>query len=163
METIETIIPDTKGNHLVVVLTFYDNSYKENTLLVSSDIYDIDIADISIEKLDLDKPLHFSALYSLSSWLLDQFAMFPNAVFTFICSTDPLNTNHTNIFPEEYRWRLFNRLSERCLKDISRNNIQIKDFIVGPDGYQSYARVYFRERHKQVVQFVSQQLEVKYH
>lgn len=31
MESIETLIPDNEGNHLVVVLTFYDNSQKTDT------------------------------------------------------------------------------------------------------------------------------------
>lgn len=61
MESVETLIPDNEGNHLVVVLNFYDEEQKADTFQIPSEFADVDIADIEIEKLCLDQPLGLSA------------------------------------------------------------------------------------------------------
>lgn len=60
MESIETLIPDNEGNHLVVVLNFYDDSQKTDTFLIPPEFAQLEIADIAIEKLNLDQPLRLS-------------------------------------------------------------------------------------------------------
>ncbi len=107
MDSIEILIPDNEGNHLVVALSFYDNSIKSETFQIPEEFEGIDIADISISKLDIDKPLSIRAFFQMCEWLISQFTTFPNAVFSFICSTDPLDTNHPDISSEQYRWNLF--------------------------------------------------------
>ncbi len=103
MESIETLIPDNEGNHLVVVLSFYDNIEKLDTFQIPQEFIELDIADISINKIDLEKPLHLRAFNKMCQWLIDQFIIFPNSVFSFICSTDSLDTNHSDIASEQYR------------------------------------------------------------
>ena len=48
MESIEAIIPDNEDNHLVVVLSFYDNNDKVGTFQIPEEFEDLDIADIAI-------------------------------------------------------------------------------------------------------------------
>lgn len=107
MESVETLIPDNEGNHLVVVLNFYEDSQKADTFRIPHEFTELEIADIAIEKLYLDQPLRLRAFYRMCQWLIEQFVQFPNAVFSFICSTEPLETNHSSIAPEQYRWNLF--------------------------------------------------------
>ena len=107
MESVETLIPDNEGNHLVVVLNFYEEDQKTDTFQIPSEFSKLEIADIAIEKLNLDQPLGLRAFYRMCQWLVEQFEQFPNAVFSFICSTDSLEINHKGIAPEQYRWNLF--------------------------------------------------------
>lgn len=51
METIETLIQDNEGNHLVVVLYFYDDNDKIGTFQIPQEFTGLDIADININKL----------------------------------------------------------------------------------------------------------------
>ena len=39
MESIETIIPDNEGNHLVIVLSFYDDNDKTGTFQIPQNLY----------------------------------------------------------------------------------------------------------------------------
>ena len=63
MESIETIIPDNEGNHLVIVLSFYDDNDKTGTFQIPQEFVELDIADISIDKLHIDLPLNLSAFF----------------------------------------------------------------------------------------------------
>lgn len=98
MNTIETLIPDNKGNHLVVVLYFYD---------------------------EIDK-------------------------------------RHTFHIPEEYRWKLFEALYHRSLKRLQSLDINSISIIVGPEGYQADARIFYRPRHSSIVHIVESHLKNKY-
>ncbi|MDE7402877.1 MAG: hypothetical protein K2M87_05655 [Muribaculaceae bacterium] len=140
MESIESLIPDNEGNHLVVVLSFYDDTQKLDTFQIPSEFINLDIADISIAKLNLDAPLGLRAFYQMCHWLIDQFTQFPDAVFTYICSVDPLATNHNMIAPEQYRWRLFEAFYQRFLNKLNSLGIEAKDIVVGPEGYQTFAK-----------------------
>lgn len=162
MESVETLIPDNEGNHLVVVLNFYDDSQKAETFLIPIEFTELEIADIAIEKLSLDRPLGLGAFYKMCRWLLEQFMQFPNAVFSFICSTDPLTTNHNNIAPQQYRWNLFEYFYHHNINLLNRHGIESKDIIVGPEGYQSFARVFYRTAHAPVIHLVVAHLEHKY-
>lgn len=53
MDSIETLIPDHGGNHLVVVLCFYDDTDKVSSFQIPEELTDLDIADISISKLEV--------------------------------------------------------------------------------------------------------------
>lgn len=162
MESVETLISDNEGNHLVVVLNFYEDSQKTYTFQIPSEFTELEIADIAIEKLDLDKPLGLRAFYEMCEWLIKQFVQIPNAVFSFICSTDPLTTNHANIAPEQYRWDLFEVFYRRNLGRLRQLNIESKDIIVGPEGYQTFARVFYRASHAPVIHLVIDHLGSKY-
>ena len=59
MGNTENIFSDNRGNQLMVALYFYDKYEKINTLKIPEEYADIEIADISIEKIELDKPLHY--------------------------------------------------------------------------------------------------------
>ncbi len=163
METAETLIPDNEGNHLVVVLNFYEDSQKIDTFRIPPEFTELEIADISIEKLYLDQPLGLRAFYGMCQWLVEQFLQFPKAVFSFICSTDPLETNHSSIAPEQYRWNLFEYFYQYNIDRLKEIGIESKDIIVGPDGYQSFARVFYRVSHAPIIHLVIAHLENKYH
>lgn len=163
MESVETLIPDNEGNHLVVVLNFYDDSQKTATFRIPSEFTELEIADIAIEKLYLDQPLGLRAFNGMCQWLVEQFVQFPNAVFSFICSTDYLETNHRFIAPEQYRWNLFEYFYLHNLDKLKKLGIESKDIIVGPDGYQSFARVFYRTSHAPIIHLVIAHLENKYH
>lgn len=159
MESLEIVIPDNEGNHLVVALDFYDERYEISTLHIPAEYSDIEIADISISKLDLDTPISIRAFDELSRWLIRQFDLHDNAVFTFICSIDPLETNHS-ILPEEYRWRLFDKLYRRaCVNYGLRVNVQ--DVVIGPDGFRSGARAFYRDRQSPIIHLVVDHLKEK--
>ncbi|MDE6370208.1 MAG: hypothetical protein K2K92_01810 [Duncaniella sp.] len=162
MESIETLIPDNEGNHLVVVLSFYEDYEKTGTFLIPHELAGLDIADISIKKLDSDKPLNIKAFFKMCQWLIEQFMMFPNAVFSFICSTDPLVTNHSEITPERYRWNLFDCLYKRNITRLQALGVMTEDIIVGPDGYQTFARVFYRTNCAAVIYLVANHLDNKY-
>lgn len=162
MESIETLISDNEGNHLVVVLYFYDDSDKSNTFQIPDGFSDLDIADISIRKLDLDKPLALGALYRMCNWLMEQLMLFPNAVFSFLCSFDPLTTHHRGLAPEQYRWLLFERLSQRYQPQLEKAGINTQEFIVGPEGFRTYAKVFYRDRHSPIIHIVVSNLTSKY-
>ena len=118
----------------------------------------MEVVDISITKAYVDKPIHYSAFFHMSSWLLQEFQMHENAVFTFICSTDDLDTNHPLILPQDFRWALFDKLYKRR-RDIS--HIRIKDIVVGPEGYQALGRVFYRDRHAPVINIITAYLNDK--
>jgi len=163
MESVETLIPDNEGNHLVVVLNFYEDSQKADTFQMPPEFAELEIADISIEKLYLDRPLGLRAFHRMYHWLLEQFVQYPNAVFSFICSTEPLETNHKNIAPEKYRWNLFEYFYKHHIDRLKELGIESKDIIVGPDDYQSFARVFYRTSHAPIIHVVIAHLENKYH
>ena len=162
METIETLIPDNEGNHLVVVLYFYGNYDKTTTFQIPEGLIDLDIADININKLYLDKPLRLRAFFDMSNWLLKQFLLYPNAVFSFICSTDPLKNNHKKFTPEYYRWTLFEKLYQRKFLELIDSGIRSKDIIVGAQDCQTFARVFYRDRHAPIIHIVIDHLTNKY-
>lgn len=162
METIESLIPDTKGNHLVVVLYFYEDRDKEASFSIPQEFSRLDIADINIRKLDEKKPLAPVAFFRMSKWLLEQFLQYPNSVFSFICSTDELDVRHATLKPERYRWELFECLFRRIAAALEMHGIRSKDIVVGPDGCQTYAKVFFRDRHSPVVHIVAAHLADKY-
>ncbi len=162
MESIETLIPDNEGNHLVVVLYFYDDTDKTGIFNLPDEFADLDIADININKLSIQKPLRLSAFFEMCRWLKQQFLLYPNAVFSFICSTDPLTTRHTDISPERYRWNLFENLYRRNLQSLSAHGINSIEITVGPDEFRTYARVFYRDKHSPIIHLVVAHLNSKY-
>ena len=162
MEPIETLIPDNEGNHLVVVLSFYEEAQKSDTFNIPTEFANLEIADISIQKLDLNRPLGLGAFFKLCDWLTEQFLHFPDTVFSFICSTDPLITNHPTLAPSLYRWRLFESLYDRQIMKLNHLDIQSKNIIVGPEEYQTYAKVFFRNSQAPIIHLVIAHLNSKY-
>ncbi|MDE5750327.1 MAG: hypothetical protein K2H87_06130 [Duncaniella sp.] len=162
MESIETLIPDDEGNYLVVVLYFYDERDKSHTFQIPEELSELEIADININKLDIDRPLHFRAFYRMCRWLIEQFMLFPNAVFSYICSTDTLETRHGDIEPERFRWQLFETLFGRYSNHLSDLSILNKELMVGPEGFQTYAKVFYRSKHSPVINIVISHLTNKY-
>lgn len=151
---IEELIPDNEGNYLLVALDFYDLYYKLNVLRIPEEFSDIEIADISINKIDLDAPLHHRALFKMCDWLLSQFNRI-DGVFTFICSIDDLKTNHGDVLPQEYRWRLFNLLYLRAKSQSNFSSICIRDLEIGPEGYRTYARAFYGQSKLPIVNLIT--------
>jgi len=162
MVSVETIIPDNKGNHLVVVLYFYDDNDKTETFQIPKEFAELDIADVNINKLEIDKPLGLRAFFGMCQWLMEQFLLYPNAVFSFICSTDPLDVRHSDIRPEQYRWNLFELLFTRNKNRMSELGIHSKNIAVGPEGCQTYAKVIYRDKHLPIIHLVTAHLDSKY-
>ena len=142
----------------MVALDFYDNSYKQDTLQIPEEYSYIDIVDINIGKVYLDKPINPAAFFRMSAWLLQLFKTYDNVVFTYICSIDDVISNHNNIAPQLYRWTLFDRLFQR-IKPIA--NIEVQDVIVGPEGYTTYGRAFYRNSHAPIIYIVSAHLQEK--
>ncbi len=155
MQSLEQTFSDIGGNHLLVALYFCDNDYKLQTLNIPEEYANIDIVDINIEKAYLEKPIHPAVFFKMSSWLLEVFEKYDNAIFTFICSTDDLDTNHSGILPQTYRWKLFNCLFHRFR---SKCEVNIQDVIVGPEGYQTYGRAFYRNQHSPIIHIVASHL-----
>jgi hypothetical protein len=162
METIETLIPDNEGNHLVVVLYFYDKEDMVSTYQIPVEFTELDIADINITKLDLKKPVRIRAFFEMCRWLWEQFMLYPNAVFSFICSTDSIETRRPDILPQQYRWNLFENFYMRYNSKLNELGIHSKDIVVGPSGFQTYARVFYRDRHSSIIHLVISNLNDKY-
>ena len=162
MDTIETLIPDNKGNHLVVVLYFYDNANKLNTFQIPPEFHDIEIADININKLDIHHPLSLSAFNRMCDWLIEQFLLYPHSIFSFICSLEPLTTHHNQLSSEQYRWSLFEILFKRNISRLEKLGIHSKKIIVGKDDYQTDARVFYRDKHAPIVHIVESHIKEKY-
>ncbi len=158
MESIEQTFSDNKGNHLLVALYFYDNDYKQTSLHIPDEYADVEVVDIDIEKTFREKPIHPVVFFRMSSWLLQQFNDHENAVFSFICSTEDLATNHPDQSPQSYRWNLFDRLYRRMAQ---KAEINTQDVIVGPDGYQSFGRAFYRDRHASIIHIVAAYLQEK--
>lgn len=162
MEAIETVIPDNEGNLLMVALNFYDDKAKIDTFQIPPEFNELIIADISISKMYIDKPLHIRAFNRMCNWLFEQFMIFPNSVFSFICSTDDLETHHPSVSSETYRWRLFEFFFQRNLNKLYRLGIESKDIEVGPQGFQTHARVFYYSKQAPIIHLVTQHLENKY-
>ena len=65
-------------------------------------------------------------------------------------------------YPEEYRWKLFEALYHRSLKRLQSLDINSISIIVGPEGYQADARIFYRPRHSSIVHIVESHLKNKY-
>ena len=158
MECIEHKFSDKEGNHLLVALCFCDDDYKLSSLHIPEEYAEIKVIDINITKAYVEKPIHFSVFFKMSSWLLQEFEKHEDAIYTFICSTDKLATNHPAFLPQEFRWNLFDRLYQR---QANTSNIKIQDVAVGPEGYQSLARAFYRNRHKPIINIIVNYLQEK--
>ena len=158
METINNIFSDKEGNHLLVALCFCDEGYKRDTLHIPDEYSDIKVIDISITKAYVEKPIHFSVFFRMSSWLLQEFEKHDDTVYTFICSTEELDTNHPFFLPQEFRWELFDKLYRR---QSGTAQINIQDVVVGPEGYQSLARAFYRDKHAPIINLIAAYLQEK--
>lgn len=143
----------------MVALDFCDDDYKQNTLNIPEEFSDVDIVDINIEKVYIDKPISAAVFFRMSAWLLLQYNIHDNAVFSFICSTDELhNVNPRALSPQMWRWTLFDRLFHR-VKD--KRDINLQDIMVGPDDYITYGRAFFRAKHAPIIHIVCAHLQEK--
>jgi len=158
MESIEQRFSDKEGNHLLVALYFCDDDYKRNSLHIPEEYADIKVIDISITKVYVERPIHFSVFFKMSSWLLQEFERHEDAVYTFICSTEELDTNHPNFLPQEFRWKLFDRL---YIRQANTSHINVQDVIVGPEGYQSLGRAFYRDKHAPIINVIVAYLQEK--
>ena len=144
----------------MVALDFYDEAYKQDTLRIPEEYSAVEIVDINIEKVYLDKPVNQAVFFRMSAWLLEQFKAYDNAIFTYICSTDEIISNHGDIAPQMYRWTLFDRLFQRAKPAAG---IMIQDVMVGFDEYTTYGRAFYRIPHAPIIHVVSAHLQEKYH
>lgn len=162
MDPIKQTFSDNEGNHLLVALYFCDDEYKQESLHIPEEFSTVEIVDIDITKAFIDKPIHYNVFFRMSRWLMMQFKLHENAIFTFICSTDELNSNHKDLLPQNYRWQLFDSLFKHQKKELAGNeNINITDVIIGPVGYQTFGRAFYRTKHTPIVHIVSSYLDEK--
>ena len=98
----------------------------------------------------------------MCKWLIEQFILYPKTVFSFTCSTAPLETNHGFLQPEKYRWSLFECLYQRIRPTLQEIGINSNDIVIGPEYYQTDARVFYRNRHAPIVHIVESHLKDKY-
>lgn len=56
---------------MVVVLYFYDDRDKNLTFQIPQEFIDLDIIDINIKKLDMQRNVANHAFYKLCDWLLE--------------------------------------------------------------------------------------------
>lgn len=162
MEPIKQTFSDNEGNHLLVALYFCDNEYKLDSLHIPEEYSNVDIVDIDITKAFVEKPIHHNVFFRMSAWLMKQFESHENAIFTFICSTDDLNSNHKDLLPQKYRWRLFDTLYRyQQRKSGFKDSINTMDVIIGPIGYQTFGRAFYRAKHTPIVHIVSDYLQEK--
>ncbi len=143
---------------LLVALCFYNAEYKQDVLSILEEYLNIRIVDISITKVYVDKPIHYSVFFKMSTWLLEEFDKHRDIIFTFICSTEDLNTNHPDILPQEFRWRLFDKLYQRQASNLQ---IMVQDVVIGPEDYQSLSRAFYRDRHIPIINLISTYLQEK--
>ena len=158
MNSIKETFSDNEGNHILVALNFYDELDKRSTLQIPEEYADIEIVDINISKVHLDKPINHAMFFKMSTWLLHQFESHKNGIFTYICSTDDVISNHGDILPQMYRWTLFDRLFRRLR---IAHHINVQDVIVGPQGYTTYGRAFYRDIHAPIVYIVTAYLQDK--
>lgn len=158
MKSIEAAFYDKEGNHLMVALDFYDDDYKQNTLQIPEEYSDIEIVDINIEKADLKRPISCAAFFKMTTWLVEQFKTHENAIFTYICSISELETNHKGINPQEYRRDLFDALLQRVIKNAQFN---VQDIVLGPEGFLTFGRAFYRDRHSPIVYIATSYLKEK--
>ena len=158
MKSINQRFSDNEGNHLLVALCFCDDDYKRDTLHIPEEYIDVEVVDISITKAYVEKPIHFSVFLRMSSWLLQAFEKNQNTIYTFICSTEELETNHPNFLPQEFRWELFDKLYKR---QDNIPHIHVQDVVVGPDGYQALGRAFYRDNHIAIINLITAYLEEK--
>lgn len=71
MDSIENTFSDNEGNHLMVALDFCDDDYKQDSLNIPTEYSDVEIVDIGIEKVYLEKPINPIVFFQMSSWLLE--------------------------------------------------------------------------------------------
>ena len=98
----------------------------------------------------------------MCQWLIDQFEKLPNSIFTFICSTEEIKTNHPNLSSVQYRWRLFEFLYHKYKSNLKAMGIESRDIIIGPEGYQTFARVFYRLKHAPIIHIVIANIQSKY-
>lgn len=158
MESIERTFSDNEGNHLLVALCFCDDDYKRDTLHVPEEFLDIEIVDIETTKAYVDKPIHYGVFFKMSSWLIEQFDVHRDAIFTFICSIDELETNHPGDLPQTYRWNLFDRLYQRYSE---KAGVNVQDVVIGPEGFRSFGRAFYRDCHAPIIHIVTAYLQEK--
>ena len=150
--SIKTTFSDNEGNHLLVALDFYTDYYKQQTLHIPEEYCYIEIAEISITKFDVDKPIHPAVFFKMSTWLLSQFQDLHNVVFTYICSTDELTTNHAHHNSQTYRMNLFDSLLQRkCLP----NTIKYQDVVIEMDGEnETYGRAFYTDMQAPIIYII---------
>ena len=162
MDPIKKTFSDNEGNHLLVALYFCDDEYKQESLHIPEEFSKVEIIDIDITKAYIDKPIHYNVFFRMSRWLMKQFILNEDAIFTFICSTDELNSNHKDLLPQNYRWQLFDSLFKHQQKEsVCNETINTTDIIIGPIGYQTFGRAFYRTKHTPIVHIVSSYLEEK--
>lgn len=161
MQHEETLISDNEGNYLVVALDFYDYDYKISTLSIPEEFCYIDVVDINIRKLILNMPLGYVAMSKLIRWLIAQF-IDSNAIFTFVCSIDPILSRHKDMQPELYRWKWFDSLYKRASQAGLTAGINVQDVIFGPEGYKSYSRAFYSQAQAPIVHLLASHLTSKY-
>lgn len=156
--TLEKEFSDNRGNHLLVALNFCDDEYKRISFQIPEEFLDIEVVDIVIEKAQPDRPLHFVALFKMAQWLTEQFHVWDNAIFTFICSMEELESNHHDIKPHLYRWKLFDLLFRRVCNN---DEIHFRDAEIGSGDFQTFGRAFYHQKHAPIIHIIADYIKEK--
>ncbi len=159
MSSIQNVFSDNEGNHLLVALDFCDDIYKLNALNIPEEFADTQIIDINIGKVYVNQKIHFSVFFKMSTWLMEQFQKYPDAIFTYICAIQELPNNHPQLNPQQFRWQLFDALSNRILRNA---DIQTQDVIIGSGEYQTFGRAFYRLSQAPIIHLVTANIKDKY-
>jgi hypothetical protein len=163
MQEITYRIPDKKGNQLLVALLAYDNQEKINELQIPEEFADVDIIEVSITKEYVDQPIEPVVFLRLTTLLLREFNKRHNAVFFYQVSFEEnLQQHHSNLRDVDYRASLFDLLQQRVQNSVEAADILVCDSEVGVEEYSNPIRIYFRERHRSIVQCVAENVARKY-
>ena len=141
----------------MVALDFCDDQYKLLALNIPEEFANVEICEISIEKYYLDKGIHFSAFFKMGTWLLEQFNLHPNAIFTYVCALGDLQTNHSAYRPQFYRWKLFNTIQNRLKFD----GVLVQDVVIGEGDNCIYAKAFYRDCHRPIIHLITTYLTDK--
>jgi len=157
-------IKNTKGDHIMVALSYYD---AESVRVFTSDplILTLIFYDVTLVRKSGEGYVGNEVLFAVSDILAKFMEENEDAVLCFYCDANTdLQRHHTNLLPQEYRSRLFSRMFERYMKahklsGFINHRLKIED----PDNIQNkqFAHFICREEHKEAVMAIGSLLMEK--
>lgn len=157
-------IKNSEGDHVMVALSYYD---AETVSVFTTDLATLTLVfyDVTLIRKAgsgyVDKKILFTISDILARFLLEN----EDAVLCFYCDaeTDVLR-NHEDMFPQEYRSRLFSRMFERYVQSHNLScfiNLRVEIENSGNSHNRQFAHFICRERHKEAVSVIGDMLMEK--
>lgn len=157
-------IINSKGDHLMVALSYYDS---ETIRYFSSDLQTLTLVfyDVTLIRKSGEGYVGYKVLYAVSDILAKFIEENSDAVLCFYCdaATD-VRRNHKNMLPQEYRSKLFSRMYDKYTKShhlttLINHQVEIED-PKNPDNRQ-YAHFICRREYEKAVKTLGQVLMQK--